>query len=310
MERSDAILILGTGALATLFAARLAAAGVSVSMLGAWPEGLAALREKGVQVDGDDGAFPVYATDDPAECKDCRLALVLVKAWQTERAARQLSACLAEDGVALTLQNGLGNDTILARAIGLPRVARGVTTLGAALLAPGLVRPGGEGPVTLEAHARLPALEGLLKRAGFTVNMVADVQSLVWGKLVVNSAINPLTALLRVKNGELLETPAALGLMKDLAYETAGVAKALGVRLPFDNPQGAVEEVAQRTAANQSSMLQDVLRGAPTEIDAINGAVVRLAEENHLPVPVNRTVWSLVKALAVRGKIKNPSENY
>ncbi len=301
---SDSILILGTGALATLFAARLAAADVFITMLGTWPEGLAALSEKGVRVDGDDRAFHVHATDNPAECKGIRFALVLVKAWQTERAAHQLSGCLAEDGVALTLQNGLGNDTVLAWTLGLPRVARGVITLGATLLAPGLVCLGGVGTVSLESHPRLSPLKEMIHRAGFVVNVVSDLQSLVWSKLAVSSAINPLTALLRVKNGELLELPSARALMGELARETAAVAKTLGVVLPFPGPELTAEEVAQRTAENQSSMLQDVLRGAPTEIDAINGAVVRLAEENNLKVPVNRTVWSLVKAIPVRGKIK------
>jgi 2-dehydropantoate 2-reductase len=301
---SDSILILGTGALATLFAARLAGAGVTVTMLGTWLEGLAALGKEGARVDGEDHAFHVQATDNPAECRGMRYALVLVKAWQTERAAHQLSGCLVEDGVALTLQNGLENDKILAHALGLPRVARGVTTLGATLLAPGLICLGGEGPVSLETHPRLSPMEEMIRHAGFEVNVVDNVQSQVWGKLVISSAINPLTALLRVKNGELLERPSARALMGELAHEAASVAKILGVALPYPNPEHAAEEVVQRTAENKSSMLQDVLRGAETEIDAINGAVLRLAEKRNLQIPVNRTVWSLVKAIPVRGKIE------
>jgi len=307
--KSASILILGTGALATLFAARLAAAGVLVTMLGTWQEGLAVLSEKGVRIDGEDRAFHVHATDNPAECRGLRNALVLVKAWQTERASNHLADCLAEDGVALTIQNGLGNDTVLARNLGVPRVARGVTTLGATLLAPGLVCVGGEGTVSLESHARLLQLKAMIRRAGFVVNTVNDMQSLVWGKLVASSAINPLTALLRVRNGELFELPSARALMGQLARETAGVGITMGVRLPFSSPELAAEEVALRTSENQSSMLQDVLRGAPTEIDAINGAVVRLAEQRNLEVPVNRTIWSLVKAIIVRGKIKRNFEN-
>jgi len=306
--KRDSILILGTGALATLFAARLAAAGVFVNMLGTWPEGLAALSEKGAQVEGGDRAFHVHATNNPAECKGTRFALVLVKAWQTERAAHQLSGCLAEDGVALTLQNGLGNDTVLARALGLPRVARGVTTLGATLQAPGLVCMGGDGPVSLESHPRLSPLEEMIHRAGFVVNMESGFQSLIWGKLVVSSAINPLTALLRVKNGELLELPSARALMGELARETSAVATNLGVTLSFPDPERTVEEVVQLTAGNLSSMLQDVLRGAPTEIDAINGAIVRLADEKNLQVPVNRTVSSLVKAIPLHGMITGTAE--
>jgi 2-dehydropantoate 2-reductase len=299
----DSILIMGTGALATLFAARLAGVGVDITMLGSWAEGLAALNNIGVHMEGDDRLLRVRATNDPAKCKGIHFALVLVKAWQTEHAANQLSTCLSEEGVALTLQNGLGNDVILAGILGQPRVARGVTTLGATLLAPALVCPSGDGLVSLESHPRLPPLEEMIRRAGFVVTLVDKVQSLVWSKLVVSSAINPLTALLRVKNGELLDHPSARALMGELACETSSVAGKMGILLPFPSPERAAEEVARQTARNTSSMLQDILRGAPTEIDAINGAVVHLAKENNILVPVNRTVWSLVKAIPVRGKI-------
>jgi 2-dehydropantoate 2-reductase len=290
------ILLLGTGALATLFAARLSAAGVEVTMLGSWEAGLAALRLHGARLEGM-GAFPVRATDDPQNCTGAKYALVLVKAWQTERAARQLAECLTEDGLAVTLQNGLGNDEILVTTLGRSRVARGVTTVGATLVEPGLVRPGGEGTISLEAHPRLPPLEAMLRRAGFDVQVVEDARSLVWGKLVISAAINPLTALLRVPNGKLLEMPSARALMGELAREAASVARALGVTLPFESPASAVEEVAYRTAENRSSTLQDTLRGAPTEIDAICGAIARKGEEAGAPAPVNRTMWHLVRAL-------------
>ncbi|MDP2975648.1 MAG: 2-dehydropantoate 2-reductase, partial [Anaerolineales bacterium] len=209
---TQSILIIGTGALATLFAARLSATGVDVTMLGTWQAGLDALRKEGARLaaaDGVERAYPVRVIYDPAECRGARFALVLVKAWQTERAARQLTSCLAEDGLALTLQNGLGNREILSESLGLGRVALGVTTTGATLLGPGLVRLGGEGTISLEAHPRLAALEAMLRAAGFAIDVVADARSLLWGKLVVNAAINPLTALLRVPNGELLQRPTA-----------------------------------------------------------------------------------------------------
>jgi 2-dehydropantoate 2-reductase len=296
-KHSEPILILGSGALATLFAARLSAAGVPVTVLGSWPEGLRALREGGAELEGA-GSFPVRATAEPADCRGARLALVLVKSWQTERAARQLADCLEPDGVALTLQNGLGSAETLARTLGPGRAARGVTTLGATLLGPGRVRLGGEGSISLERRAGLAPLEADLRAAGFEVREAADIESLVWSKLVVNAAINPLTALLRVRNGELLERPTARELMGRLAREAAVVGRARGVRLEFDDPAQAAEQVARHTAANTSSMLQDVLRGAPTEIDAINGAVVRLGEEAGSQAPLNRAAWSLVKGLS------------
>jgi 2-dehydropantoate 2-reductase len=295
--KTDTLLILGTGALGTLFAARLSAAGVDVSMLGAWPEGLAALRERGARLAGQSTGAPVRATDRAEDCRGAAQALVLVKAWKTVRAAESLAECLAPGGLALTLQNGLGNRESLVSRLGPERVALGVTTLGASLLEPGVALPGGDGTITLEAHPQLGPLEGMLRRAGFEVQSVADAAALLWGKLVVNAAINPLTALLRVPNGRLLENLEARALMGELARETAGVAQALGVSLPFPGPEQAAEDVARKTAGNRSSMLQDVLRGAPTEVDAINGAVVRLGEQAGVSTPVNRLVWRLVNSL-------------
>ena len=296
------ILIVGSGALATLFAARLSEVGVDVTMLGSWREGLAALRKFGARLDGRD-SLRVHATDSTADCRGVKLALVLVKSWQTEQSACQLADCLAEDGLAVTLQNGLGNDAILSKSLGLRRVSRGVTTLGATLLAPGVVRSGGEGVITLELHSHLATLEEMLRLAGFDVGIVDNIEPVVWGKLIINAAINPITALLRVKNGVLLTNPPAHALMGVLASEVTLVAKALGVQLPFLEPRLAVEEVAQRTADNISSMLQDVLRGSPTEVDAINGEIIRVGELKGIPTPANRAIYWLVKALSIQDKI-------
>jgi len=295
------ILIVGTGALGTLFASRLSLAGANVTLLGTWKNAIQALNREGarlVQPDGSSLRGLVRATDDPAECGPADLALVLVKAWQTARAARQLEQCLPEHGLALTLQNGLGNREILADCLGAQRVVQGVTTTGATLLGPGLARVGGEGLISLEAHARSQAVAGLLRTAGFRVELVGDANALLWGKLVVNAAINPLTALLRVSNGALLERPAARLVMAALARETAAVASALGIGLPFADPVSAVEDVARRTAANRSSMFQDIKRGAPTEIDAICGAVVRAGQTRGVDAPVNWTMWQLVSSLS------------
>ena len=295
------ILIVGTGALASLFAARLSRAGYSITMLGSWKAGLEALQSQGVRLldpDGNEHRFPVLVTADPRECRGVRHALVLVKAWQTEQAAGQLRECLADDGLAVTLQNGLGNREALARSLDSSRVALGVTTTGATLLGPGLVREGGEGSISMERHQALDPIEGALRAAEFHVNVVEDAQSLIWGKLVINAAINPLTAILRVPNGRLLELPSAREMMASLAMEAARVAEADLVPLPFPDPVAAAEDVARRTAANQSSMLQDVLRGAPTEIDAICGAVVKIGQKHGIETPTNWACWKLVKAVA------------
>lgn len=298
------VLILGTGALGTLFAARLAATGNAVTVLGTWRAALDALNREGARLlleDGSELRARVRVAVEPGACPRVDFALVLVKSWQTERAARQLTDCLPAEAVALTLQNGLGNRERLAQALGEARVLPGICTYGATLLAPGLARAGGEGLLSLQAHPRSAELAALLVQAGFRTHIAPDYTSLAWGKLVVNAAINPLTALLRVPNGELLHRPAARSLLRALAEETAMVARAQGIALPFPDPSAAVEDVAQRTASNRSSMLQDVERGAPTEIEAISGAVVRAAQACGLKAPLNWVMWQAVQALSAAG---------
>ncbi len=297
--KSD-VLLVGTGALATLFAARLSEAGHSVSMLGTWKSGLKALQENGARIvdaNGNERAYKVHATDDPREVSGAKHALVLVKSWQTERAAQQLKESLADDGLAITLQNGIGNKETLIRDLGTGRVSLGTTTTGATLLGPGLVKIGGEGIISLEQHQALGPLEAALRSSNFNLQIVDDARSLVWGKLVINAAINPLTALLRIPNGELLSRPLARKVMSALARETAEVAKAERIHLPFSNPVDAAEDVARKTATNMSSMFQDVRRGAKTEIDAICGAVTLRGQKHGINTPYNRACWQLVRAM-------------
>ncbi|HUH96749.1 MAG TPA: 2-dehydropantoate 2-reductase [Anaerolineales bacterium] len=297
------LLIVGTGALATLFAARLTSGGQRVTMLGTWPEGLAALRKNGarlVDAGGREQTFSVEVRDDPQDCRGAKHAIILVKSWQTARAAHQLADCLAGDGVAITLQNGLDNQETLAKELGESRTALGTITIGATLLGPGLVKAAGEGKISLAAHPAIDPIREALKSAGFQVEVVEDARSIVWSKLIVNAAINPLSALLKVPNGELLKRPVARRLMRALAEEAAVVARAEKVALPFRDPASAVEEIAQRTAGNHSSMLQDIQRGAPTEIDAICGAVVRAGQRHRIPTPFNYVCWQLVQALIPR----------
>lgn len=298
---NSSILIVGSGAMANMFAARLVAAGVRVTILGTWEDGLQALRTGGVRVQRKDNkidTFPVGVVDNPGDCEKVQYALVLVKSWQTARAAKQLSECLLPEGLALTLQNGLNNRQTLSDVLGIQRVALGVTTSGATLIEPGLVRPVGDEVVSLGVHSRLKPLADMLRAAGFMVDTVTDTSALLWGKLVINASINPLTALLRVPNGELLKRSTARNLMGVIARETASVAVARGIRLPYPDPVVAVETIARRTAENYSSMLRDVMRGAPTEVDSINGAIVNAGEITKVPTPVNRTMWQLVKAMS------------
>jgi 2-dehydropantoate 2-reductase len=297
---NDRVLSVGTGAMACLFAARLAPV-VDLIMLGTWEEGIRALQKDGVRIieaDGSENRISVRATNQLTECAGAVNALVLVKSWQTARAANQLATCLAENGIALTLQNGLGNLEQLQERLGNDRATLGVTTMGATLVGPGLVRVGGEGPTHIVPNPCLEPMLNWLRQAGFLVQESSDLEGLVWGKLVINVGINPLTAIMRVANGELLGRKDAIWLMNAAAREAEAVANAKGVSLPFSEPELEILNVAHRTAKNHSSMYQDILRGAPTEIEAICGAIVAEGERFGVPTPINETYYHLIRAMA------------
>jgi 2-dehydropantoate 2-reductase len=295
----------------SLFAARLASL-VDLAMIAHWPPQLAALQERGLILEQPDGRqfhLPpgeLHVTDDVAAVGEVDVALVLVKSYQTARAAQEVAAILAPDGLAVTLQNGLGNLETLAAAVGRERAVAGATSEGATLVSPGLVRHAGRGLTTLclcapAQHSRLAALAALLEQGGFATRLDDDVESLLWAKVAVNAGINPLTALLGVPNGFLAEHEAARALMVAAAEEAEAVAAALG-RRPAETPAGErALQVARATAANRSSMLQDRLNGRPTELEAITGAVVAHAAHQGVPTPVNSALLLLARA-AERGE--------
>ncbi len=298
------VLILGTGAMASLVGARLARAGQAhVTLAGTWTEAIEAIHARGVTVE-EDGATWVAR---PAACRIAEalasdLVLVLVKSTATgEPTLADAVRRSAELGaIVVTLQNGLGNREVLEQAAGSDRVAVGVATFGATLLGPGHVRafPGG---VVLGLQAKdavdhsVRLLAELLSAARVPTETSFDVEPLVWGKLAVNCAINPLAALTGLTNGALLRSDRLRTLMGQAAAEVAAVALARGIRLTED-PRARAEAVALATGENRASMLQDVDRGVPTEVEFLNGAVVREARRLKVSVPVNEWLWRSVRA--------------
>ena len=300
------IAIIGIGALGSLFAARLSPFGAIV-MVGSWTPQIRALRERGlilVHVDGSASQHRIPVTENAAQARPVDLALVVVKSYQTEKAAQAAAAALAPDGVALTLQNGWSNLETLAATLGARRALAGTTSEGATLLRPGVVRHAGHGATFLArpkeetAARRIKQLLTWLEEGGFRTALADDVRALLWGKLAVNAAINPLTALLHVPNGYLLQNGAAREIMHRAARETAAVAAAQGIALPYADAAARAEQVARETAGNRSSMLQDLENGRQTEIEAITGAVVRSADKHAVPAPVNAALLRLFQRVA------------
>lgn len=291
------VVVLGTGAMACLFGARLSRIGCRVTLLGTWTAALERLAREGIDVEEPEtrwratpAARAIGEVVEPAD-----LVLVLVKSPATAAVAPHAARARAPHGRVLTLQNGLGNAETLATAAGAANVDVGVTTAGAALLGPGHVRVSSLGRTWLASSPAAPGLAALLASAGFPTEVAGDLGVVLWRKLAANCAINALSALRGARNGALLDTPPDRSLLEAAAREVGAVAAALGIGLGSDAAEIAVA-VAHETAGNRSSMLQDLERGATTEVDAINGAVVREGRRLGIPTPVNEALWRQVTA--------------
>lgn len=298
------ILIIGAGAMGGLFGALLAPF-AAVTLYTTNPEHAEAISREGLAVTGQDGVVRfsrIRILSDPGQYgQRADLALIFTKSRSTLAAAEVAGAVLADTGLALTLQNGIGNAEQIASVVGKDRVLAGITSQAATLLGPGQVRHAGSGPTFLAAAPgqaeRVQALVALFNRAGIDTRLAEDGDSLLWSKLIVNVGINALTALLRVPNGILAEVPECRLLMAQAVDEAVAVARALGVSLAAGQPLEQVQRICELTSENRASMLQDILRGAPTEIDVINGAVVAKGREVGVPTPVNLLLTQLIKAL-------------
>jgi 2-dehydropantoate 2-reductase len=273
-------------------------------MLGAWREGLAAVEKDGVTVEEPDGkkrVERVFTSSEPRTVPAADFALILVKSYQTERAAAWAAQVLHTGGLAVTLQNGLDNGPRIAAAVGEDRVALGVTYTGATLLGPGRTRLAANLATFVGSRDAVAGpvsdFVSLLNQAGLEAHATAEIEGRLWGKAIANAAINPLTALWRVVNGDLLDGEDRRGVLSRLALEAATVARASGAKLPFEDAVAYVGSGCRATAANRSSMLQDVERGRPTEIDSINGVIVDQGLRFGLATPFNETVWRLVRGL-------------
>ncbi len=232
----------------------------------------------------------------PAGAAPVDLAIVATKAQGTGWAADLAARLLAPEGTALTIQNGLGHHERLAARVGLERVAVGVIYVGAALV-DGELRTTGPARVELGRARHVDELAGLLAAGGMTARVVDDPWPAVWRKLVANAAVNPITALIGCTNGELIVHAAGSAVADALAREAARVATASGVPIAEDEAVRLWRAMADLTAANPSSMLQDVRAGRATEIDAIAGELVRRGEARGVPAPLTEALCRLVQVL-------------
>lgn len=302
------IVIIGAGAMGCLYGSRLSALeDTEVFLIDVWKEHIDAINREGLRVETPEGTkifSELKGLTEAGPAGEADLVLMFVKSTLTGTAAKENRSLFGPETRVLTLQNGLGNVEQLRETVPAGRILAGTTAHGATLLGPGAIRHAGFGKTFIgaigkekSAGAAASEAAGLLCRAGLEAEVSDNVEGLLWDKLLVNAGINALTAILRIENGRILDYPEAEEILRMAVEEGAAVARALGVRISFSDPAAHTREVCRATAANRSSMLQDLLKDRQTEISMINGAIVREGEKAGVPAPVNRTLTGLVTFL-------------
>ena len=295
------ICVVGSGAVGSLFAANLA----TLDDVEVWAYDLAqphvdAINRDGLRLTGaGDVVGRPHATSDAAELPPCDFGIVATKAMHTE-AAVAATAHAFTDGCVATVQNGIGNEEVLARHV--ERVIRGTTFPAGKVTAPGVVQWDVKGDTTLGPFEPQPApfaaveqLADACTRAGMPTHAVEDARGPQWRKVIFNAATNPLGALTGLTHGRVCERPDLRALASRLVDEGKAVAAAAGVEL-HDDPWDMNVLATQRGHRHFPSMLEDVEARRPTEVELINGALVREAEIHGVPVPLQTAVYRLVKA--------------
>jgi 2-dehydropantoate 2-reductase len=318
VAQRDRVLVAGAGALGSVFGGLLARAGWPVAMLGR-AEHMGAIRRDGLRVEGLFGDHLVRGVDvatDPAELRGPFDAVLLtVKSYDTAAMARAVARHLARDGRLLCLQNGLGNVEAAADALGAARVIGARVIFGAEIVAPARVRvtviaaPVLVGSPDPTDDVRTGAARAWAERfagAGIPSEPTDNLLGELWAKVFYNAALNPLGALLGVPYGYLPDDADARAVMDGAIDEAFAVARADGVRLRWPDADAYralfYGELVPSTRAHRSSMLQDLERGRPTEIDAINGWVARRGAALGVAVPINTMLTHVIRARVRRAR--------
>jgi 2-dehydropantoate 2-reductase len=286
-----------------LFAAHLARAGeAEVWAYDVWKEHTAAMREKGLRLSGaTEFVARLNATSDPQEIPPCDFGLVATKATHTRSAIEQTAHVFGADSAVCSVQNGVGSEEILAEHV--KYVIRGTTFPAGHPVGPGHIGYDIKGDTwigpfepTNTPFRMVETLAGLMTRSGMNTIALPDARGAQWTKLIFNASTNPVGALTLLHHGAATRFPETGQLFEDLITEGERVARALGIDLHGD-PRNMVQKGANAPGKHRASMLQDVLAKRQTEVDFMNGAIVRWGEQAGVPTPLNRALWQLVKGL-------------
>lgn len=297
------ICIVGCGAVGSLFAAHLAKAGeAEIWAYDVWKDHIEAIGRDGLKLSGAaEFTAKLNATSNPRELPRCDYGIVATKAIHTRQAIEQTANAFGDTSAVCSVQNGVGNEEILAEHV--KYVIRGTTFPAGHPIAPGQIGYDIKGDTwigpfepTKTPMNKVEELAGLISRAGMNTIALPDARGAQWTKLIFNASTNPVGALTQLHHGAATRFPATGKLFEDLIAEGESVARAMNIELHGD-PRQLVQKGANAPGKHRASMLQDVLAKRPTEVDFMNGAIVRWGEQLSVPTPLNRALWQLVKGL-------------
>ncbi|CAN7277448.1 MULTISPECIES: ketopantoate reductase family protein [unclassified Variovorax] len=293
------IAVMGAGAVGCYYGGMLARAGHSVVLIGR-AQHVEAIRRDGLLLDTQSfkAHVPIEASTEVSAVQGAQLVLFCVKSTDTESAAAQMGPHLMPDALVLTLQNGVDNADRLQAAL-RQQVAATVVYVATEMAGPGHVKHHGRGELVIAPSPRSDEAARLFIEAGVPTQISANVAGALWAKLILNCAYNALSAISQLPYGRLVQGAGVDAVMRDVVQECLAVAEASGVTVPGDS-WAAVERIAQSMPTQFSSTAQDLARGKRSEIDHLNGYVLRKGEALGIATPANRVLHTLVKLIEGR----------
>jgi 2-dehydropantoate 2-reductase len=294
------ILMMGSGGVGGYYGARFAQTGHEVTFVARGAHAHA-IREQGLRVRselGDVHLRPARVVEDPAEAGTADLAVVAVKLWDSEAAARAIVPAVGPATTVLSLQNGVDKDEVMARAVGAARVVGGTTHIGVSIAEPGVIAHAGRlqrvtvGELDGSRSPRIEAIAAAFRAAGVDTTVSDDIRRVIWEKFVFLSALSGMTALTRKPIGEVRAHPATRAMLLEALRETTAVARAEGAALEESFADRQLELADSFPPGMLASMAHDLLRGRRLELPWLSGAVVQRAAKHHIPVPAHRAIYA------------------
>jgi len=303
------VMVIGAGAMGSLFGGRLTLAGHEVTLIDVWPEHIEAINSQGLTLNlgGEIQVARCTATrSEDFSGGPIDLAILFTKAYQSRAALAAVAPAIPADTPILTLQNGLGNVETIAEWVAHERIIVGTTTFPSVLTGPGKIVSSGSGKTRLMTASgqRTPSLERIavaLDEAGLNCEVDENVKATIWEKVAFNAALNALTTVARGPVKVIADSEHGRDLAKKVVAEVLSVAQAKGISVNEAAVNASIDMALRDHREHKPSMLQDLLAGRRTEIDSINGAVVEEAAKLGLIVPVTETLWRLVKLIEPQG---------